>query len=132
VLQRPQNTPPQLHRLELRRRALGMSRAALARASGVSLPTVQRILSGRHPNASWANIDALSRTLGMSINLHPVASARHFRATQAQRKAGNLVRMVQGSSALEGQALDRRHLAHMRRKTTRELLAGSNRRLWAE
>jgi hypothetical protein len=39
--------------------------------------------------------------------------------------------MVQGTSGLEAQAVDREALEQMIRRTTHELLAGPKRRLWA-
>ncbi len=51
---------------------------------------------------------------------------------QARKKAERLVGMVQGTSALEAQAVSSRHIGQMIKKTIQELLAGSRRRLWAE
>jgi hypothetical protein len=45
--------------LEERRRPRGLSDELLATPCGVSRPTAQRILSGRHPSASFANIKEL-------------------------------------------------------------------------
>ena len=48
------------HELETRRRELGMSLAMLARRSRVSLPTVNRIMSGRHPRPTFAHVAAIA------------------------------------------------------------------------
>ena len=47
-------------KLEKRRRDLRMSYATLAERAGVSMPTVVRALSGRHPQTSFANVFASS------------------------------------------------------------------------
>jgi transcriptional regulator with XRE-family HTH domain len=109
-----------------------MAMGALARKSGLSLRTVARILSGAHANASWANVTALADALGVAVELRAVADAEDLREQQARQKAEHLVRMVQGTSALEGQAVDAENLAQMKRRTVHELLAGSDRKLWAK
>ena len=43
-----------------------------------------------------------------------------------------ILAIVQGSSALEAQAVSRRTLRELREKTINELLAGSDRKLWAD
>src|SRR5205823_4847667 len=121
-----------LNTLESRRRDLRISVTDLARRSKVSLPTVNRILSGRFPNASFANVLAVANALGMSASFEPLSPAAEFREEQARRKAKRLVGMVQATSALEAQAVDDESLRQMTRQTVHELLAGSPRALWSE
>jgi transcriptional regulator with XRE-family HTH domain len=119
-------------KLESRRRELGLSQSALAERSGVSLPTVHRILAGHSPAASFDNTLAIAQALGMQLDAVPLLKTQELLEQQARKKAEQLVRMVQGTSALEGQGVSGNQIAHMIRKTVRELLAGSRRRLWAE
>jgi transcriptional regulator with XRE-family HTH domain len=119
-------------KLEKRRRALGLSQSALAERSGVSLPTVQRVLSGHSSAASFENTAAIAQALGMELDVFPVTPAQEILKQQARKKAERLVGLVQGTSALEAQAVSARHLGTMLKKTIRELLAGSRRRLWTE
>jgi len=67
------------------------------------------------------------------MRIAAVASARshELRRDQADRKARRLVQLVQGTSALEGQAVDDDSLDAMIGRTSDELLS-SNRRLWSE
>jgi hypothetical protein len=58
--------------------------------------------------------------------------ARAVRLRQAELKADRLVTLVQGNSALEGQGLPRAAIEDLRERTIHELLAGPNRKLWAE
>ena len=118
--------------LDLRRRELKMPAAVLAKRSGLSLPTVQRILSGRHLNATWANVVALAAALGEEVVLRPMATSEDLREQQARRKAERLVKMVQGTSALEAQAVEKERLEQMVRRSLHELLAGPARKLWRE
>ena len=54
-----------LKHLDERRRDLGLSYEQLSKRCGVSRPTVQRVLSGRHAAASFANIVAIAESLGL-------------------------------------------------------------------
>ena len=120
-----------LGELERRRRELGMSRANVAQRSGVSLPTVNRVLSGSAENVQFKNLEAISNTLGIGLVLQRTTDNLDFQETEARKKAERIVRVVQGSSALEAQALDAEAVEQLVRKTVHELMAGSRRRLWA-
>ena len=121
-----------LRTLDARRRELGMSHAVLAQRSAVSLPTVQRILSGNHTTASFANVVAIADALGMCLKFGATVEPEKLRRVQARQKAKRLVRMVQGTSGLEGQAVDADTIRRLEERTVHELLAGSNRRLWGD
>ena len=116
--------------MEAQRRALGMSRTALARRSGVSLSTVKRILTEREPKASFDTVTQVARSLGMDVCVTPTASRDEMLLRQARTKARQIVGLVQGSMALEGQAVQQSAIDEMIDQTARELLAGSRRRLW--
>lgn len=117
--------------LEERRRALGMSHATLAERSGLSLPTVNRILSGRMESASFANVRRLADALEMGLVFDVPHRGETARLRQAVRKAKRLAGMVQGTSGLEAQAVNRQTLRAMTRGAAGKLLSGSKRRLWA-
>ena len=53
-----------------------------------------------------------------------------MRERQARAKARMLVAIVQGTSALEGQAVDPQEVELMEQRTAAELLSGPARRLW--
>ena len=121
-----------LKNLDDRRRELGLSYELLSRRCGVSRPTVQRILSGHHAAASFANIMATAESLGLGLRFDSTIDARDLKREQAVRKAKKLIALVQGTSGLEGQAVDKKTVDSMVEQTTHELLAGSKRRLWSE
>jgi len=118
--------------LESRRKTLGMSYAALAAKSGVSMRTVVRILSGRHTQASFENVLALAKPLGLDVGFQEQVGVDELLERRAREKAARIVRMVQGTSGLEGQAVSRKELDRMSRRTVHELLAGSRRNLWSD
>ena len=123
---------PLLKNLDDRRRELGLSYELLSKRSGVSRPTVQRILSGHHAAASFASIVAIAESMGLAIRFDSTVDARDFKRDQAQRKATRLVALVQGTSGLEGQAVDKNAVEAIVEQTTHELLAGPKRKLWSE
>ena len=127
-----QNIALLLMTLDQRRRDLGLSYDLLSKRCGVSRPTVQRILSGRQTTASFSNILAIADALGLAFRLDSQVASPKLKREQAERKAKKLVALVQGTSGLEGQAIDQETVESMVEQTTHELLAGSKRRLWSE
>jgi len=122
---------PVLNRLNDRRRRLGMSQAILAERSGLSVPTVQRILAGNLESASFGNVAAIADALELSPALNAAKSEEEVREEQAEKKARRLVGMVQATCGLESQAVSDDEFEAMVRRTVHQLLANSNRKLWA-
>lgn len=121
-----------LSQLNNRRLEVGMSFHALAKRSGVSLATVQRILTGQYAAASFESIVAISQALGMDLCFAPKSPAQTFTEARAREKAERLVRMVQGSSGLDGQALDDERRRELIEKALHSLMHGSRRKLWSD
>lgn len=117
-------------RLDARRRELRMTYPALAARSGVSEPTVKRILNNGAAEASFVNVAAVAEALGMPLAAKPI-DADELRATAARQKAERIARLVQGTSALEAQAVDQAAYRKMVERSYHELLAGPPRRLWS-
>ena len=70
----------------------------------------------------------------LNIELRPkeVGSAHLVRKRQAMKKAANLASMVQGTSALESQAIPKNDLRDIKAEMAARLSTGSSRQLWAE
>jgi transcriptional regulator with XRE-family HTH domain len=126
--------------LDSRRRELGISYSALSVRSGVSQPVVQRLLTGKVQAPRFPTVVAIAQSLGLaglrilddgSVKFDSASGANDLREQQARTKATRLVRMVQGTSALEGQAVSDEAYQAMVERTYHELLAGSDRRLWS-
>lgn len=124
--------------LEARRRALGITKILVAKHTGVSLPTVNRILTGREANPTVESIGAIAKLLGVTVQLgaqeglNEAQNAHEFRKARALVKAKRLVRQVQGNMALEGQGLDAKTLEQMIERTSYELLTGPAKQLWED
>ncbi len=120
--------------LERRRRELGMSRRVLAERSRVSHATVNRILSGNGlKRTSLSTLEALAHALDVKLTLEAEAlsSSMDFRENQAWVRAKEIASMIQGTSALESQAIDDGAYQEIVRQTVHELLAGAKDRIWA-
>ena len=124
--------------LDGRRSQLGMSKTALARRAAVSLPTIHRILSGRERRPGLETLTAVAAALGVEVRLsasphvHACSDAAEFRREQARAKAKRLVRLVQGTMALEAEAVGADVLKRMEEHNFHALLAGPDRRLWGD
>ena len=130
------STAPLLVELDERRRRLRMSRASLAHRAGLSVPTVQRLLSGRESGPRLDTVARVAGALGVEVLLsdsprvRELVSASALRAEQARAKARHIARLVQGTMALEAEAVGPETLGRMEEDGYHSLLAGPARRLW--
>lgn len=122
---------PYIIELENRRKLLGMTKSTLAERAGVSLPTLNRTLSDSERSPTLPTIIAIAAALGLELKLEAAQEPDDFRHAQAKAKATRIVQMVQGTMALEAQAVDQKTIDRLIDQTVHELLAGSPRRLWA-
>ena len=122
--------PITAERLQTRRKMLGIGFQSLASRSGVSIPTVKRIFGGQIAAASFGNIAAIAEALGLSFELGE-SSVDALCRQQARKKAMQVARLVQGTSALESQAVGKDTYKRIVEKSFREILAGPKRKLWA-
>lgn len=122
--------PIPIDRLRHRRQQLGMSFSAVAERSGVSEPTVKRIFGGHAEGASFVHVAAVAAALGFAIGFQE-QDVDSLRKEQALKKAEQIARLVQGTSALESQAVDEQTYQRLVDQSYHELLAGSPRRLWS-
>jgi len=117
-----------------RKKRLGMSYAVLAARSGVSEATLKRMLNADDQQQHSPRIDCLTAvldSLGMSLVTKPTLKVEELRYREADAKARRLVQLLQGTSALEEQGLDKAEIERLVSKARQELLDGTNRRLWA-
>jgi len=123
--------------LEQRREDLGIEYPALSERSGVSVPTLKRLFSGKAENPTLHSLQAVCVVLGVELRINgtvevlPKQSTEEVRESVAREKAEQLVSLVQGTSALESQAVGLDTVHDMVSQTVHKLLAGPNRRLWA-
>jgi len=117
--------------LEQRRRALDMPLKELSSRANVSPSTVRRVLSGE-PGARIEVVAAIGDALGVPrLNFPEARPTSKMRRLQAAIKARKIVGMVQGTSALEAQAVSDEDKRLMIENTINELLTGPRSQLWA-
>ncbi len=119
-----------LNDLLQRKHELGLSNSAIACRSGVSKPTVNRVLAGKGSGTSITNVQKIAESLKADIRLMPTADVDKILSDRARKIAQKIVTMVQGSSGLEAQAVSPKQLKRMVSQTVHELMAGPKQRLW--
>ena len=106
-----------------------MPMSALAKRAGLGLRTVQRTLSGEAEDATLGTMTQLANALGVTFKAELDERMRH---RVAEAKARRLAAMVQGTSALEDQAVEAHVLNRITRRLRDQLLAGAGSKLWNE
>jgi len=120
-----------IQQMNVQKKDLGITNAVIAHRSGVSEPTVARILSGKHQSAHFDHVLAIADVLGVDIGVKRTKDPEDMKVKQAKRKAADIMRLVRGNSALESTETSKEAQQRMLNKTVRELMAGSPRTLWA-
>src|SRR5271163_2457256 len=93
-----------LEALEKQRKALRMTLPVVAERARLSRATVCRILKHKQTSSSLANVLAVAKALGAEMELH-LQKPDDVAEQEIQAKARRIVRMVQGTMALEAQGI---------------------------
>ena len=110
---------------------LDISERQLAEKAGISRTAVRQVL--RDPSrSSVASLWAVAKQLGLELAIPEVMSSYEVKRRAALDKARRMVAMVQGSSALEMQAVEQKRKEDMVQQTADELMGGPARFLWTE
>jgi transcriptional regulator with XRE-family HTH domain len=117
-------------KLEQRRQELGMTFEALSKRSEVPVSTLKAIFKRGVEHATFANVAAIAKALGVDLELANEVNSYELLHQQAVKKARELVGMVQGTSGLESQALGQNQIEQMILQLVHQLMAGSRRKLW--
>ncbi len=115
-----------------RRKELQMSLRIVAERSGLGVRTVQRVLSLREPKAKLNTVLQIADALNVELRPKEAGTAHLVRKREAVKKAARLASMVQGTSALESQAIPKNDLRDIKDEIADKLLTGSPRQLWAD
>jgi len=109
-----------------------MSLQTVAERSGLGVRTVQRVLSLREPKANLDTVLQIADALNVELRPKEAGTAHLVRKREAAKKAARLAAMVQGTSALESQAIPKKDLRDIEDEIADRLLSGSARQLWAD
>ncbi len=112
-----------LEALDKQRRALKMPLEVLAQRAQVSRATVCRILQERKISSSLESVLAVARVLGAELEVH-IQNPETMIEEEVQKRAKKIVRMVQGTMALESQGItDPNHLDQLVETAAKEIRA---------
>jgi len=119
-----------LEALDKQRRALKMPLQVLAQLAQVSRATVCRILQERKTSASLESVLAIARVLGAVVEVS-IQDPEKLIEEEVQKRAKKIVRMVQGTMALESQGItDPKHLDQLVETAAREIRAKPRKQVW--
>ena len=107
---------------------LEMPPECLAMRCGLPRQRISEIVMSVCDPISTTEREAIEDALGMTA-AGVIKPARQYRDEQARRKANQLTRLVQGTSALEGQGVDVKTFDEMARDTEQKLLSDPH-KLW--
>ena len=116
--------------LSQRRRELGMPVLALSERADTSVSTVKRVLSG-DTSVSYDTLRRIGRALGADFAIN-VRAPDVMIKEEAERKASIVARAVQGTSALEAQAVDKETMNRIAQTAAAMLVSSLGSKLWAK
>jgi transcriptional regulator with XRE-family HTH domain len=119
-----------LESLERQRLLLRMTLPVVAERAGLSRATVCRILRKKQASASLEKVLAIAGVLGAEASLNLQEPSKIIEE-EIQARAKRIVRMVQGTMALEAQGItDQEHIDHLVEVAASEIRAKPRKRLW--
>ena len=118
-----------LHKVELRKKEVGITLENLAKLSHNGVRTVHRFFAGE--DVKLSTIEKITNTLGLDFAGNETLSLKELNSKRAKEKAIFLASRVQHTSALEMQGLNEEHLNKMIEKLEKTFLTGKYKdKLW--
>jgi len=118
-----------INKIEIRKKELGISIENLAILSHSGVRTVNRLFAGE--DVKLSTVEKITNILGLDFAGNETVALRELEKKRANQKALFMASLVQGTSALEMQGLEKNTLDKMIRRFEKEFLTGSYRdRLW--
>jgi hypothetical protein len=117
--------------LEEQRKALGMTYGYISKRSSVPLLTVRRILARQNVGAQFDNVLAVATVLG-ARTIGTIPQPDEVAEKEIRRQAKRVVRLVQGTMALEAQGItDAEYLKQLEETAAKEIRQKPRKHLWA-
>ena len=113
-----------------RRRDLRMPISALSERANTSVSTVKRVLGG-DTSVSYSTLCRIAEAMGVTFEVN-ARSSRSVITEEAKRKAKLVAKMVQGTSALEAQAVDEETLGRVAQAAEATLVKRLGGMLWGK
>jgi transcriptional regulator with XRE-family HTH domain len=112
-----------VHKIIARKEQLNITIENLARLSGVSIRTINRLL--KNEDVKLSTIEDVTNFLGLDFAGNEQISLKNLKKKRAHDKAIFLASIVQGTSALEMQGLEDDNLRDIISSYEKEFLSGS-------
>ncbi len=118
-----------IQKIQNRRQTLRISLENLAKISGIGMRTLNRFLAG--DDVKLSTVEKITQTLGLDFAGNEVLKLQDLNEQRAKEKAIFLASLVQGTSALEMQGLQKKSLEKIIADFKQELLNGAYQdKLW--
>lgn len=118
-----------IERIEARRKQLKISLDNLSKLSNLGMRTLNRFFAGE--DVKLSTVESITNVLGLDFAGNEVVSLSKLERNRAYQKALFMVSLVQGTSALEMQGLDKEVIESMIKTFEKAFLDGEYKnRLW--
>lgn len=118
-----------IHKIENRKKQININIENLAKLSNLGIRTINRFFAGE--DVKLSTIERLTNLLGLDFAGNEVISLKQLEKQRAKEKAIFMASLVQSTSALEGQGLEKKSLDKIISKFEKEFLVGNYKnRLW--
>lgn len=119
-----------IEKIKERKQALNIPLRNLATLSKVSYRTLTRFLAG--DDIRFSGVEKITQFLGLDFAGSEEVDIQTVKEKRALEKAKYIVGLVQDTSSLENQGLDKQHIEEMIEKTKQEFLTGKHQnKLWS-
>ncbi len=116
-------------KIEARRKKLNITIVNLSKLSGLGTRTVNRFLAGE--DVKLSTVEQITNLLGLDFAGNEMLTLKELQKKRAKEKALFMVSLVQGTSSLEMQGLEKNSIDTMLKNMEKEFLTGNYRnRLW--
>lgn len=118
-----------IDKVQKRRKILSISLENLAKISNIGMRTMNRLLAG--DDVKLSTVEKITKTLGLDFAGNEIVKIKDLRKKRTEEKAIFLASIVQGTSALEMQGLERDSLEKIISNFKKEFLSGQYKdKLW--
>ncbi|MDD5157247.1 helix-turn-helix domain-containing protein [Sulfurimonas sp.] len=118
-----------IKKIKKRKKELNITIENLAKISGIGIRTTNRFFAG--DDVKLSTIEKLTSLLGLDFAGNEVVPLKELKMHRAKEKATFMASLVQSTSALEKQGLEKKALDRIIHKFEREFLTGQYQdRLW--
>ena len=118
-----------IDKIEIRKKELGISIENLAILSHSGVRTINRLFAGE--DVKLSTVEKITNILGLDFAGNETVALKELEKKRAKQKAIFMASLVQSTSALEMQGLEKNTLDKMIHRFEKEFLTGSYRdRLW--